>query len=96
MLKPNSSQSSGAHTFTKQAEEVLNKFSLTDDGRCFMGQGRNANRENHGTKDRNNVTSTLQITKKKAWAIQNKRCGMLTSGVVLLHDNARQHTTTCT
>jgi transposase len=25
-------------------------------------------------------------------AIQNKRCGMLTSGVVLLHDNARLYT----
>ena len=25
-------------------------------------------------------------------SIQNKRCGMLTKGVVLLHDNARPHT----
>jgi hypothetical protein len=29
---------------------------------------------------------------KMLWAIQNKRRGMLTSGVVLLHDNARLHT----
>jgi hypothetical protein len=28
-------------------------------------------------------------------AIQNKRHGMLTSGVVLLHDNARPHTAAC-
>jgi hypothetical protein len=27
-------------------------------------------------------------------AIQNKSCGMLTSGVVFLHDNARPHTST--
>jgi hypothetical protein len=29
-------------------------------------------------------------------AIQNKRCGMLTSGVRLFHDNARLHTAACT
>jgi hypothetical protein len=32
-------------------------------------------------------------TKKKVhMAIQNKRCGMLTSGVVLIHDNVHLHT----
>jgi hypothetical protein len=29
-------------------------------------------------------------------AIQKKRCGLLTSGVVLLHDDARLHTAACT
>jgi hypothetical protein len=29
-------------------------------------------------------------------SIQNKWCGMLTKGVVLLYDNARPHTTACT
>jgi histone-lysine N-methyltransferase SETMAR len=38
-------------------------------------------------------TETLKIT---AWAIQNKRRGMLTSGVVLLHGNERQYTAPCT
>jgi hypothetical protein len=28
--------------------------------------------------------------------IENKRCGILTSGVVLLHDSAHPHTVTCT
>jgi hypothetical protein len=42
------------------------------------------------------TTLTLEVhcgTLKKLYvAIQNKRRGMLTSGVVLLHDNARLHT----
>jgi hypothetical protein len=34
--------------------------------------------------------------KKPCKAIQNKRCGMLTSRVVLLHDNGCPHTAVCT
>jgi hypothetical protein len=34
--------------------------------------------------------------KKLCRAIQNKRCGMLTSSVAFLHDNARPHTAACT
>ena len=33
-----------------------------------------------------------ETLKKLRRAIENKRRGMLTSGVVLLHDNARPHT----
>jgi len=33
---------------------------------------------------------------RKFRSIQNKRRGMLTKGVVLLHDNARPHTAACT
>jgi hypothetical protein len=33
-----------------------------------------------------------ETLKKLCRAIENKRRGMLTSGVVLLHDNARPHT----
>jgi hypothetical protein len=40
----------------------------------------------------NNVRSVLPNTKKLRRAIQNNRRGMLTFGVVLLHDNARPHT----
>jgi transposase len=46
------------------------------------------------------TTITLQAycktLKKLCRAIQNKRRGILTPCVVLLHDNARQHTTACT
>jgi hypothetical protein len=42
------------------------------------------------------TTATSEVNcealKKLRRAIQNKRCGMLTHGVVLLHDNARKHT----
>jgi hypothetical protein len=34
--------------------------------------------------------------KKLHWAIQNKRCGMLASGVELLNDNIHPHTAACT
>jgi hypothetical protein len=34
--------------------------------------------------------------KKLRRAIQNKRCGMLSRGVVMLHDNARPHTAVAT
>jgi hypothetical protein len=43
----------------------------------------------HATRDHDNVRSVLWNTKKLHMAIQNKRCGMLRSSVlvVLLHDN---------
>jgi histone-lysine N-methyltransferase SETMAR len=37
-----------------------------------------------------------ETLKKLRRAIENKRRGMLTTGVVLLHDNARPHTAACT
>jgi transposase len=37
-----------------------------------------------------------ETLKKLHRAIRNKRCGMLTSGVVLLHQNAGPHTVACT
>jgi tRNA(Ile2) C34 agmatinyltransferase TiaS len=37
-----------------------------------------------------------ETLKKLRRAIQNYRCGMLTSGAVLLHDNMRPHTAACT
>jgi transposase len=42
--------------------------------------------------DHSNVRSALRNTKKIHMAIQNKSCGMLTPGVLLLHDNACPHT----
>jgi histone-lysine N-methyltransferase SETMAR len=44
------------------------------------------------------ITSEVycKTLKKLHRAIQNKRCGMPTSGVVLLHGNARPHTAACT
>jgi hypothetical protein len=36
----------------------------------------------------NNIRNVLQNTKRTAWAIQNRRDGMLTYSVVLLHDTA--------
>jgi hypothetical protein len=45
---------------------------------------------------RTTVTSEVycKTLKKLCRAIQNKRCGMLTSGVVLLHHNVLLHTST--
>jgi hypothetical protein len=62
-------------------------------GNCFLGQERSADGVIHATKDHNKVRSVLRNTKKTyvGLAIQKKRCGMLTSSVVLLHDNTRPH-----
>jgi hypothetical protein len=56
-------------------------------GSCFLGQERSADGGNHATRDHNNVRSVLRNTKKPSRTIQNQRCEMLTSSVVLLHDN---------
>jgi transposase len=42
------------------------------------------------------ITSEVycETLKKLRRAIQNKMCGMLTYGIMLLHDNARPHTST--
>jgi transposase len=80
-----------AHTFTKQAEKVVCQ---KVDGNCFLGQESSADGGIHATRDHNNVRSVLRSTKKLRRAIQNKSRGMQTSGVVLLHDNARPHART--
>ncbi|GBM08872.1 hypothetical protein AVEN_57424-1 [Araneus ventricosus] len=42
------------------------------------------------------AASYNKILQRLRWAIQNKRRGMLSSGIVLLHDNARPHTAVAT
>jgi hypothetical protein len=95
MLKPKGSQSSGG-TYIHQTSRKK-KFKQTSvcqktDGNYFLGQGRSADGGIHAKMDDNNVTSVLRNTKKLHRAIQSKRRGMLTHGVVLLCDNARSHT----
>jgi hypothetical protein len=68
------------------------KQMLSDRKLMAMGHERSADGGIHATRDYNNVINVLQNTKKLRRAIQNKRCGMMTSGVVLIHDNARPHT----
>jgi hypothetical protein len=43
-----------------------------------------------------NIRSALQNSKKLPRAIQNERCGMPTSSVLLIHDNAHPHRAACT
>jgi histone-lysine N-methyltransferase SETMAR len=45
-----------------------------------------------GTTIMSEVYCVRNTKKRLRIAIENKRCGMLTSGVILLHDNARPHT----
>jgi transposase len=47
----------------------------------------------HETRGHNKVRNVMQNTRKiLLLGIQNKRRGMLTYGVMFLHDNARPHT----
>jgi hypothetical protein len=76
-----------AHTFTKQTKKFKKLSSRNLMPSVFWD--RSADGGIHATRDHNNVTNVLQNTKKWHRAIQNKRHGMLTPGVVLLHDNVR-------
>jgi hypothetical protein len=78
-----------AHTFTKQAEKFeTNAICQKADGDCFLGQERSADGGIHATRIHNDFRSVLRNIKR---TIQNKIREMLTSGVVLLNDNARPH-----
>jgi hypothetical protein len=81
------------HTFTKQAKKFKQMLSARKlmatvfwDRKGvlmveFMQLGTTKTSEMH-----------CETLKKLRIAIQNKRCGMLTFGVMLLHDNACTHT----
>jgi transposase len=77
---------------TKQAEKVTTNVCQKADGSCFLGEVRCSECEIHATSDDNNVRNVLENTKKLRRAIQNKRRGKLTSGVVLLRANVLPHT----
>jgi transposase len=64
------------------------------DGTVFWGGKRVKVDGIYATRDHINVRSVLRNKKKLLKVIQNKRRGMLTSGVVFLCDNARPHTST--
>jgi hypothetical protein len=75
----------------KKFKRALSACQKTD-GNCFRGQETVLIVEfmQQGTTVTSELyTETLKIT---GWAIQNKRRGMLTSGVVLLHGNERPYT----
>jgi hypothetical protein len=78
----------------KKVKQTLSACQKADDI-CFLGPGRSADGGIHATRDHNNVRSVLRNSKKKNCVravIQKKKREMLTSGIVLLHDNARPHT----
>jgi hypothetical protein len=62
------------------------------DGNCFLGQERSTDGGIYAKRDHDNVTSLLRNTKQLLRTNQKKRHIMLTSGVVLFHNNARPHT----
>jgi hypothetical protein len=79
-----------ANTFTKEAEKSLKKRYQKADGNCFLGQERGADGGIHAARD--HLSSVFcETLKKLRRAIRNERHGMLTSGVLLLHDNVQPH-----
>jgi hypothetical protein len=74
-------------------EERSGRPSVADSS-CFLGQEKGTDSGIHATRDHNNVRSVLRNTRKVHRAIQEEGYGMLASGVVLLHDNARPHSRT--
>jgi hypothetical protein len=63
-----------------------------DDGNCFLDQRKSADGGTLATMEYNNGISVLQNTQK----ILHRAMGMLTCGVVLIHDNVHPHTAACT
>jgi hypothetical protein len=87
------------HTFAKEAEKVeTNVVCQKANGNCFCGgQDRSTDGGINETRGHNNLRSVLRNTKKLRRVFQKKkRRGMLTSGVVLLHDISRPHRATHT
>jgi hypothetical protein len=87
----------GAHTFTKQAtkfRETLSAHQVAD-GNCFLGQERSCGGGFYATRDHSIIKSVFETLKTLCMAIQNKRHGLLTSSVLLLHDSVCHHTAAC-
>jgi hypothetical protein len=95
MLKPKSSQNSGC----THSPNKLTKFKQTLSVRncnCFLRQEKSVDVGILATREHSYIRSALWITKELQAAIQNKKHGMLTSGIVPLHDNAHPHTAAST
>jgi hypothetical protein len=97
MLKPKSSQSSGCthiHQTSRKFKQTLSACQKAD-GSCLMGQDRKGVPMVEFMQQGTTITSEEYcetLKKKLLKAIQNKRRGMLKSGVALLRDNALPHT----
>jgi hypothetical protein len=81
-----------AHTFTKQVEEVSTNVFQKTEGNCFLREKGVLMVE--FMQQRTTITY-CETLKELIWAIKKKRRGMMTSGVVLLHNNTRPHTAAC-
>jgi hypothetical protein len=96
MAKQNSNKKAAPHTFTKQDEKVYTSVSVCQKvhSNRFLRQQRSADGDTHGKSDTVSSEVYCEILKKLRKAIQDEKLGMLTYGIVLLHDNARPHTGT--
>jgi hypothetical protein len=83
--KEQSKQSMNIHLLNKSKKFKRYVVCQKADGYCFLGQERSADDGSHATKE------VYCETKKQRRTIENKRRGMLTYGVMLLHDNASAH-----
>jgi hypothetical protein len=94
MLTQKSSQSSRCTHIHKTSRKSLYKRLQQTAGNSFLEQKRSADGGMYAPRDHDNVTSVLRNNKRFCKAIDNKRFGMLTTGEMLLHDNARLNTHT--
>jgi hypothetical protein len=92
MLKPRNSQSRGCTHSPNKPKKFKQTFARKLMATVLWDRKGGI----HATRDHNNVRGVLRNTKKLHRAIQNKRHGMLTYSVVLLHDSTCLHTAACT
>jgi hypothetical protein len=90
MLKPKSSESNGCTDIHQTSRKSLNKLRLPESWwKLISRTGKEYWWWNSCNKGQQAYYETL---KELCGVIQNKRRGMLTSGAILLHDNALPHT----
>jgi hypothetical protein len=82
------------HTHSPNTPKNLNTVCQKAGDNCFLRQEGSSGGGINATMNHNNVSNVLQSNHKEKLrrVIQNYMRGMLTSGVVFLHENARPHT----
>lgn len=80
------------HTHSPNKSNKFNKRCVPESWwQLFSGNGKECDGGICATRDHNNIRNVLWNSKILCRVIQNTRHGMLTSGVMLFHDNAHLH-----
>ncbi|GFY30962.1 uncharacterized protein TNCV_1629351 [Trichonephila clavipes] len=80
------------HIFSRQGQRQINAVKAQDYGNSVLGPARCFSGELYATRDNDQLRYLLHNSTEAPKSIANKQRGILSNGVLLLHDNARPHT----